>query len=164
MNIDLEYIKSLISLASQYNLTELKVSSADKQVVIKKEKETHVAHAVTPIAAVTQTPVSVADTAEHLSDHPDKAEPADAESKPVEKKRGTPVKSPMVGTFYRAPSPESPPFVEVGQKVKVGQVLCIIESMKLMNEIESEIEGTITEICVENAEPVEADTILMYIE
>jgi acetyl-CoA carboxylase biotin carboxyl carrier protein len=65
------------------------------------------------------------------------------------------VNSPFVGTFYRAPSPESPPFVEAGAKVKKGQVLCIVEAMKLMNEIESEVDGTVAEIFVQNATPVE---------
>jgi len=65
------------------------------------------------------------------------------------------VSSPFVGTFYRAPSPDSPPFVEVGQKVKKGQTLCIVEAMKLMNEIETEVDGTVAEILVQNATPVE---------
>jgi len=72
-------------------------------------------------------------------------------------------KSPIVGTFYRAPSPGAPPFVEVGQHVSAGQVLCIIEAMKLMNEIESEISGTIVEILPENAQPVEYGEVLFRI-
>jgi len=74
------------------------------------------------------------------------------------------VKSPLVGTFYRAPSPESPPFVEVGSKIKKGDVLCIVEAMKVMNEIKSEVEGTIKEIFVENATPVEFGQVLFVIE
>ena len=74
------------------------------------------------------------------------------------------VKSPLVGTFYRAPSPESPPFVEVGSKIKKGDVLCIVEAMKVMNEIKSEVEGTIKEILVENATPVEFGQVLFVIE
>ena len=74
------------------------------------------------------------------------------------------VKSPLVGTFYRAPSPESPPFVEVGSKIKKGDVLCIVEAMKVMNEIKSEVEGTVKEILVKNATPVEFGQVLFVIE
>ena len=77
-----------------------------------------------------------------------------AEAKAADKP-GVLVNSPFVGTFYRAPSPDSPPFVDVGQKVKKGQTLCIVEAMKLMNEIESEVDGTVAEIFVQNATPVE---------
>ncbi|MDP9349640.1 MAG: acetyl-CoA carboxylase biotin carboxyl carrier protein, partial [Gemmatimonadota bacterium] len=74
------------------------------------------------------------------------------------------IKSPMVGTFYRSPSPEAPPYVEVGTPVTRGQTLCILEAMKLMNELESEASGTIREICVENGEPVEYGQVLFRIE
>src|SRR3989338_3784353 len=76
----------------------------------------------------------------------------------------TQIKSPMVGTFYRAPSPEVPPFVETGQVVEIGQVVCIVEAMKLMNEIKSEVRGKIVEIPVENAQPVEFGQTLFTIE
>ncbi len=74
------------------------------------------------------------------------------------------VKSPMVGTFYAAPAPDKPPYVEVGSEVLAGQALCIVEAMKLMNEITAEQMGTIREVCVENATPVEWDTVLFYLE
>lgn len=77
---------------------------------------------------------------------------------------GDTIKAPIVGTFYRASSPDTDPFVQVGDKVQVGEVLCIIEAMKLMNEIESEVSGTIKEILVENADPVEYDQPLFVIE
>ena len=75
-----------------------------------------------------------------------------------------PIASPMVGTFYRAPSPEAPSFVEVGQMVEIGQVVCIVEAMKLMNEIKSEVRGKIVEVAVENAEPVEFGQTLFVVE
>jgi acetyl-CoA carboxylase biotin carboxyl carrier protein len=81
--------------------------------------------------------------------------PVPAPEPKAEAKPGVLVTSPFVGTFYRAPSPESPPFVDVGAKVKKGQTLCIVEAMKLMNEIESETDGTVAEIFVQNATPVE---------
>ena len=74
------------------------------------------------------------------------------------------IKSPMVGTFYRSPSPESPAFIEVGQMVEVGQVVCIVEAMKLMNEIKSEVKGKVVEILIENAQPVEFGQILFVVE
>jgi acetyl-CoA carboxylase biotin carboxyl carrier protein len=74
------------------------------------------------------------------------------------------VESPMVGTFYSAPAPEAPPFVEVGDSVRVGQTLCILEAMKLMNELVSEVQGVVREICVENSEPVEYGQVLFRIE
>jgi len=74
------------------------------------------------------------------------------------------VKSPMVGTFYRAPAPEAPNYVELGSKVSRGQTLCILEAMKLMNELESEVTGTVREICVDNGEPVEYGQVLFRIE
>ncbi|MFH1858039.1 MAG: acetyl-CoA carboxylase biotin carboxyl carrier protein [Candidatus Omnitrophota bacterium] len=76
----------------------------------------------------------------------------------------TEIKSPIVGTFYRASSPEAPPFVEVGSKVEVGQIVCIIEAMKLMNEIKSEVSGRLVDVLVENGHPVEFGTVLFLIE
>ena len=164
MNIELDYIKSLVKMASENELTELKVSEGDKRIVIKKEKQ--LAHTVTSIPAVAPSAgvsskisaeLPVADDASTLS--------VSAVLEPKQAaKRGTPIMSPMVGTFYRSPAPDAAPFVEVGDTIKVGQVVCIIESMKLMNEIESEVSGTVIEICVENADAVENETVLMYIE
>ncbi len=74
------------------------------------------------------------------------------------------IRSPIVGTFYRAPSPGAPPFVEKGDRVKKGQVLCIVEAMKVMNEIESDVDGTVVDILVENAEPVEFNQVLFLID
>ncbi len=74
------------------------------------------------------------------------------------------IRSPIVGTFYRAPSPGAPPFVEKGDKIKKGQVLCIVEAMKVMNEIESDVDGTVVDILVENAQPVEYNQVLFLID
>ena len=79
-------------------------------------------------------------------------------------KKGTPITSPMVGTFYKAPSPDSEPFVSVGSTVSSGDVVCIVEAMKMMNEIESEVSGKVVEICVEDGQPVEFGQVLMYVE
>ena len=78
--------------------------------------------------------------------------------------KGTAITSPMVGTFYAAPSPEAEPFVEVGKTISAGDVVCIVEAMKLMNEIKSEVSGKITQICVKNGDPIEFGQVLMYVE
>lgn len=164
MNIDLEYIKTLVKLASENELTELKITSGDNKIIIKKEKETHVAHAIPSLALPAAGIAPAVEAASTVTDQLSQTVEGTKEIKPTPTHKGEPVVSPMVGTFYRAPSPDSPPFVDVGQKVEVGQVLCIIESMKLMNEIESDIAGVVREICVENSDAVEAGTVLMYIE
>ena len=89
---------------------------------------------------------------------------ASAPAAPTEVKKGKPLTSPMVGTFYSAPSPDAEAFVKVGQTVKEGDVVCIVEAMKLMNEIEAEFSGKIVEICVSDGQPVEFGQLLMYIE
>ena len=90
------------------------------------------------------------------------AAPAPAPAAPQQ--TGTPLTSPMVGTFYRAPSPGADPFVKVGDTVKKGQVVCIIEAMKLLNEVEADMDGTVKEVCVENGQPVEFGQSLFIIE
>jgi acetyl-CoA carboxylase biotin carboxyl carrier protein len=127
-----------------------------------------------PPAAATVTPApSAAAAVTHEQAAPSAAAPAPASAPSAPPAPAPPaaagtnwvdVKSPMVGTFYRSPSPEAPSYVEVGSHVNKGQTLCILEAMKLMNEMESEISGTIREICVENAEPVEYGQVLFRIE
>lgn len=115
--------------------------------------------APTPAPAAPSAPAAAAPAAEKPAEAP--AAPA-PEAKPTSK--GTPVKAPIVGTFYSASSPDAPPYVKVGDHVTAGQVLCIIEAMKLMNEIEAETSGVIREISVQNAEPVEFGQTLFIIE
>lgn len=145
--IEKQYIQELAELLKENELTEISVKDGDKEIVIKKEKEV--------IAGVSSAVVSAAVPA---------ASGADAfVCTPIEKK-GKPITSPMVGTFYKAPSPDAKPFVELGAVIKEGQVVCIIEAMKLMNEIEADTSGKIVEICVEDGQPVEFGQVLMYVE
>ncbi len=146
----LEDVKKLMQLVEKSDVTHIAWQKGPEKVVIKRGNAVvsgpvalPVAHAA-PVAAPVPAPVAAA---------PAPAAPK-ADAKAADKP-GTLVNSPFVGTFYRAPSPESPPFVEVGAKVKKGQTLCIVEAMKLMNEIESEVDGTVAEILVQNATPVE---------
>lgn len=138
--MDLRKLKTLIDLVSESGIAEIEITEGDDKVRIVKHGPTPAvampppAPAPAPIAAPAATP----------------AAPASAEEP-----KGHVVKSPMVGTFYRCASPGAPSFVEVGKAVKPGDTLCIIEAMKLLNEIEAEVEGNVLEVLVENGQPVE---------
>lgn len=137
--MDLRKLKTLIDLVADSGIAELEITEGEGKVRIVKFSQTPVV-AAAPVAAA---PVVAAAAA------PAPAAPVAAAP------QGHQVKAPMVGTFYRAPNPNSPAFVEVGQTVKEGDPLCIIEAMKLLNEIEADKSGVIKEILVENGEPVE---------
>lgn len=142
--MDLRKLKTLIDLVAESGISELEVTEEnDKVRIVNKVQAVTVASA--PVVAAAPAPAPAAPAAAP-------AAPAAAEEPAV---TGTPVTSPMVGTFYRAPNPGAEPFVKVGDRVEVGQTLGIIEAMKLLNEIEAETAGVIKEICVENAQPVE---------
>lgn len=143
--MDLRKIKTLIDLVSDSGVAELEITEGDDHVRIVN-RNTTVAVAPAVAAPVVAAPVAPAPVAAAPAPAP-VAAPAEA-AKPT-------INSPMVGTFYRAPSPGAKPFVDVGQKVKAGDTVCIIEAMKLLNEIEAETDGVITEILVENGCPVE---------
>ena len=154
MNFDLEYIEKLVKMVSDSELTELTLEEKESAIVIRKEKELVQAQTIVPQAIAAPVTAPAASTAAAFS----------SEEKKEEVSKGTPITSPMVGTFYTASSPGAKPFVEVGQTVSAGQVVCIIEAMKLMNEIESEVSGKIKEICVKDGEAVEYGQVLMYVE
>jgi acetyl-CoA carboxylase biotin carboxyl carrier protein len=140
-------IKDMINLMNENGLTELEVEKDGVRILLKKGASGY-------------------DKAIEYVMHPQAAQGAKAAPQPekVEKKSGIEVKAPMVGTFYRSPSPEAAPYVNVGDSIEVGQVICIIEAMKLMNEIKSEVKGKIVEIQADNAEPVEFGQVLFVIE
>ncbi len=146
--MDLRKLKTLIDLVSESNVSELEITEADGKVRIVKQGAAPVAYAM-PMAAPL-APVA-----------PAAAAPAVAEV-PVE--IGHVVTSPMVGTFYRSANPGAKSFAEVGDVVKSGQAVCIIEAMKIMNEIEADQDGTITKILVENGQPVEYGQPLFVLE
>jgi acetyl-CoA carboxylase biotin carboxyl carrier protein len=147
--MDLRKLKTLIDLVSESNISELEIAEADGKVRIVKAS----AQAAAP-AAPSGAPVPLATAAA--------AERAAAEAPPVS--RGNYVKSPMVGTFYRSASPGAEAFVGIGSVVKVGDPVCIIEAMKIMNEIEADSAGTIREILCENGQAVEFGQPLFLIE
>jgi len=146
--MDLRKLKTLIDLVAESGIAELEITEGEGRVRIVKFAQGGVPVAMMPQGAVQTVTTSVmADAglgADSAAAAPAAAEPA-----------GHVVKAPMVGTFYRAPNPGAPAFVEVGKTVKEGEALCIIEAMKLLNEIEADASGVITEILVENGEPVE---------
>ena len=145
--MDLRKLKTLIDLVAESGISELEVTEEnDKVRIVNKPQAVTVA---APVAVAAPAPV-VAQTAVPAA--PEAAAPAPA---PEPASEGKTVTTPMVGTLYRAPKPGAEPFVKVGDHVEVGQTLCIIEAMKLLNEIEAEYSGTVKEICVDNAQPVE---------
>jgi acetyl-CoA carboxylase biotin carboxyl carrier protein len=148
----LEDVKKLVQLVEKSDLTQIAWQKGPEKVVIRRGNA--VASVSAPAPVLHAAPVAVPITAP-LAPVPAPAPAAPKAEPKGEAKPGVEVKSPFVGTFYRAPSPDSPPFVEVGQKVKKGQTLCIVEAMKLMNEIEAEADGTVAEVYVQNATPVE---------
>lgn len=147
MKFDVEYIEKLAKILNEASLTEISLEDGEQAITIRKEL------IAAPVAAALPAPVQPASTP---------AAPASAVA--AEVKKGKPITSPMVGTFYTSPAPDAKPFIEVGKTINQGDVVCIIEAMKLMNEIESEFSGTITEICVKDGQPVEFGQVLMYIE
>ena len=149
--MDLRKLKTLIDLVSESNVSELEITEADGKVRIVKQSPTQVVAMPAPVYASAPAPVPAAGA-------PAAAAPAAAEV------AGTVVKSPMVGTFYRASNPGAKPLADVGTAVKKGQALCIIEAMKIMNEIESEFDGTITKVLAENGQAVEYGQPLFIIE
>lgn len=157
--MNIKEIKEMINLMNENNLTELEIEKEGLRVRLKKGPEGQV--------IVEQPQHKMPLSAPVMPEfHP---VPPPAAAKETSRERATgknliEIKSPMVGTFYRAPSPESPPFAEINQNVEIGQVVCIVEAMKLMNEIKSEIRGKIVDILVNNAEPVEFGQALFLVE
>jgi len=150
---EMQKVRELAKILVQYELSELEIDQGGLRVRLRRGG----AHALDgeQVGAITAPLLAPTPVIGHPlpSPTPASAEPAPAAT-PIEVP-GTFITSPFVGTFYRAPSPEASVFCEIGQRVRKGQVLCIVEAMKLMNEIESDVDGTIAEILVENGQPVE---------
>ncbi|RJQ21485.1 MAG: acetyl-CoA carboxylase biotin carboxyl carrier protein [Nitrospiraceae bacterium] len=144
--MELEEIKKLIEFLKETDITEFQIENEGTKLKIRREK----------FLSSFETFPSVK--------HPAAGHPVAAGEEAVEEKKLATITSPIVGIFHRAPSPESAPFVEIGSAVKKGQVLCIVEAMKLMNEIESDTDGVISKILVENGQPVEYGEPLFLIE
>ncbi len=147
MNLaDSKYIKGLIQLMGDSDLSEISIEEEKVKLTLKRERseapvaQTNIVASVPPLAVAPQVAIA--------------AQPA-TDNTVVEDKDIHYITSPLVGTFYAAPAPDAPPYSQVGDKVTKGQTLCIVEAMKLMNEIESDVNGTVVEVLCDNATPVE---------
>ncbi len=153
--MEIKEIQELVKMFDKSNLGELSIEQKDFKITFKtKTKE------VVSVMAAAPAPVQIAAPAPAAA--PVAAAPAAVPAPAAA--TGITIKSPMIGTFYRSGGPDKPPFVKPGDKVKKGQVLCIIEAMKLFNEIESEVDGTIVKVLVDDASPVEYDQPLFIVE
>jgi acetyl-CoA carboxylase biotin carboxyl carrier protein len=147
-------IRDLIDFISQSGLNEVNIETNELKLHVKRKPDQKIFKA-TPVQASTPLPAVAPVTAAPSAKTEKPAAPGDKTAE---------IKSPMIGTFYRTANPDSPPFVSVGDKITKGQTVCIIEAMKLFNEIESEVSGTIIKVMVENASPVEYDQALFVVE
>jgi acetyl-CoA carboxylase biotin carboxyl carrier protein len=157
--MDIKQIQELVKLVNKSNIGELSIEKNDFKITIK-QKEEPVQHFAAPVQQQPQQQYQMI---------PPAPAPAQQVAKPVEASSPKAenlltIKSPMIGTFYRQAGPGKPIFVNVGDEVAVGQIVCIIEAMKLFNEIESEVAGTIVKVLVEDASPVEFDQPLFLVE
>ena len=165
MSINFQELQDLLGAISQTDITELILKNDDFELTVRKDKglvaipqapapvTTPIVELQTPSVAVPTASPAVADVAEQAPSTP-----------AVDDKKWVDITSPMVGTFYSAPAPDEDPFVAVGDRINKGDTVCIIEAMKLMNEIEGEVTGQIMEVSVQNGEPVEFGQVLMRID
>lgn len=158
IKMDLKQIQDLVKMVNKSNISELTIEEKDIKITIKQKEDKYVTAA--PMQAVPQMqamPVAAAP----VSAAPSAAAPA---ATPKAADNLITIKSPMIGTFYRKPAPDKPNFVEEGDEVRNGKVVCVIEAMKLFNEIESEVSGKIVKILVDDSSPVEYDQPLFLVE
>ena len=148
--MDIRKVKKLIELLEASSVDEIEIKEGEESVRISRNTRAPIAMAAPVAAPAMPAPAALAPAPVT----PEAAAPSAANA----------VKSPMVGTFYRSPSPDAAPFVEVGQNVRVGDVLCIVEAMKMMNQIEADRAGTVTAVHAENGDPVEFDQPLITVE
>ena len=150
MKFETDYIEKLAKIIADNGLTEISLEDGEQAITIRKDLPEFVSApvAAAPAPVVCSTTVTPVHTVEVEKEAP----------------KGKAITSPMVGTFYAAPSPEAAPFVEIGKTISEGDVVCIVEAMKLMNEIKAEHSGKVTQICVKNGDPVEFGQVLMYVE
>lgn len=155
-------IRDLIDFIAQSGLNEVNVETKELKLHVKREPDQKVMKAQAPLVA-TLPPAPVVAAPPPMPSAA-AAPPPKPEKPATESRKTVEIKSPMIGTFYRSSNPDSPPFVSVGDTVTKGHTVCIIEAMKLFNEIESEVSGTIVKVMVENASPVEYDQVLFVVE
>ena len=146
--MDLRKIKKLIEMLQESDLNEIEVKEGEESVRINRKKEVHISPSAPQVSLST----------------PEQQQAVSSPAAEEESSELTSITSPMVGTFYRSPAPGKPPFIEIGQKVRVGDVVCIVEAMKMMNQVKSDVDGVVREIHIEDGQPVEFDQPLISIE
>jgi acetyl-CoA carboxylase biotin carboxyl carrier protein len=162
--IDLEFIERLIRALDESTIDSLEIERGGTKVRLAKAPPIAAAPMAMPMAAAPAAPAPAPAPPAPSSGGEAAPSPSGEGGTSGAKSNLIEVTSPMVGTFYRAPAPDAPPYAEVGARIAEGDTLCIIEAMKLMNELESEVSGTIAEICVENAQPVEFGQVLFRVD
>ena len=164
MKIDLDQIRDLLNVVSQTDITELTIESGDQKITVKKGSPNYLPTTI-EVGSAQTLPVATlpamkpAPVAEAVRPPEPKVE-----AKVESNGNLIAIASPMVGTFYRSPTPSSPPFVDVGDRVSVGQTVCIIEAMKLMNDLPAEVSGKVVRVCVENGTTVEYGQALFMVD
>ena len=155
MKFEIEYIEKIAKIVSENQLSEITLEDGEEAISVRKE--------ATVITSAVATP-AIQPVAAQAPANPIAAIKEEKSAAAPTVSKANAITSPMVGAFYAAPAPGAKPFVKVGDTVSVGQVVCIVEAMKLMNEIESEVSGKVTQICVEDGQSVEYGQVLMYVE
>jgi acetyl-CoA carboxylase biotin carboxyl carrier protein len=157
MTIDFKELSALLGAIAANNITELTLKNSDFELTVSQGQ-------------ARSTTGSISTTVSDISSQTVTLPATDAQQIVIEKQltstvdtKWVEIKSPMVGTFYRSPAPDEPPFASIGDRIRAGQAVCIIEAMKLMNEIESEVVGQVMEVLVENGQPIEFGQTLMYV-
>lgn len=180
MQLNFEELRNLLVTLGQTDIGELTIKSADFELTVRKgihvsSQGTALESAVAgssgvpsvdlapAVIAASTTPPPTLESRATAADVGATATPTSAATTSIDKAKWLDVTSPMVGTFYRAPAPDEPPFVDIGDRIRNGQTVCIIEAMKLMNELEAEVSGEVVEILVQNGEPVEYGQVLMRV-
>lgn len=164
--MDLNYLKKLLKIVNESGVDEVEIEEEGSKVRVKKSPtmKDGFPPSYFPFPTPSIPVVNATVSTEHLPSPVTEIDKAKTEVKEEKPHKYHEIKSPIVGTFYRAPSPDAEPYVKVGDTVSVGTVLCIVEAMKLMNEIESDVNGKIVKILVENAKPVEYGQVLFFVE
>jgi acetyl-CoA carboxylase biotin carboxyl carrier protein len=155
-------IRDLIDFISKSGLNEVNIETSELKLHVKREPDQKVFKSTPVVTSMQQAPSPA--VAPMQAAAPQASTPKAERAPEVSGKKTVEVKSPMIGTFYRSSSPDTPPFVSVGDKISKGQTVCIIEAMKLFNEIESDFSGTVVKVMVENSTPVEYDQVLFVVE
>jgi acetyl-CoA carboxylase biotin carboxyl carrier protein len=154
--MDFKQIQELIKMVNESNIGEVTIEQKEFKITVRQKEE--------PITQVMSAPMQAPVYAQPQQSALPSSPAAEARPKAAEPSNTVTIKSPMIGTFYRRPSPDKPDFVQIGDEVSPGKVVCIIEAMKLFNEIESEVKGKIVKMLVDDASPVEYDQPLFLVE